>query len=168
MVGPKMTPHNFGFKYGDSHVIINDVNETCKVYNSAGGLVFVGPALARGQGGEREWNRRYTDTPPGLYQVGRIYRDYENPDRTSYRDKLAYGWYSLDLLDLENQENDNGRSGIMIHGGGSRLGWPGAWNPKQQLLPTLGCIRMHNVHLRDKIVPLAKTGTIFVSVYQES
>jgi hypothetical protein len=55
----------------------------------------------------------------------------------------------------------------MIHGGGSANGWPGAWAPKQPLFPTHGCVRLHNIDLRDKVIPLLKTGAIFVSVYQE-
>jgi L,D-peptidoglycan transpeptidase YkuD (ErfK/YbiS/YcfS/YnhG family) len=35
------------------------------------------------------------------------------------------------------------------------------------LVPTHGCVRVHNADLRDKIVPLLATGTVFVSVYQE-
>lgn len=166
MIGPKLTPHDFTFHIGDSHLIVNDVSETCKIYKYGGKLIKEVKALARGQGSDLVWNKKYSDTPPGLYKVGRIYRDYENlPD---LRTRLAYGWYSLDLIDLEGQESNNGRSGIMIHGGGSALGWPGCWDPMQPLLPTLGCIRMHNIHLRDLVVPLADTGTIYVSVYQES
>ena len=80
---------------------------------------------------------------------------------------MAYGWYSLDLVELENQEAKHGRAGIMIHGGGSACGWPGAWAPTQALMPTYGCVRAKNIDLRDKIVPLAGKGTIFVSVLQE-
>lgn len=170
MIGPKKTPHDFGFnKDRDYHIIINDITETCKVYNGKGVLQFEGPALARGQGSDREWQARFSDTPPGLYKVGGIYRDYESPNSTSMRDKLAYGWYSVDLIDLEDQESVGGRNGIMIHGGGSALGWPRCWAQKQPLLPTLGCVRMHNVDLRDHIVPLKQwNNNVYVSVYQES
>ena len=37
----------------------------------------------------------------------------------------------------------------------------------QPLLPTLGCIRLHNVDLRDKVLPLYETGTVYVGVFQE-
>ena len=80
---------------------------------------------------------------------------------------MSYGWYSLDMVELENQEAKHGRAGIMVHGGASACGWPGAWAPNQQLFPTYGCVRAKNIDLRDKIVPLAKTGAIFISVYQE-
>ena len=72
------------------------------------------------------------------------------------------------MVELENQESKYGRAGIMIHGGGSACGWPAAWLPYQSLYQTWGCVRMHNQDLRDKVLPLTKTGTVFVSVYQES
>jgi hypothetical protein len=56
----------------------------------------------------------------------------------------------------------------MIHGGGTACGWPGAWAPLQPLYPTLGCIRMHNRDLRDRVIPLLQAGRIWVSVYQEA
>jgi len=55
----------------------------------------------------------------------------------------------------------------MIHGGGSACGWPGAWEPKQKLFTTHGCVRCHNIHLKTHILPLIKLGTVYVSVYQE-
>ena len=169
MIGPKKTPKSFGFKKGDHHVIINDAVETAKCFDYEGKLIWELPALARGQGSDYEWKLRNTDTPPGLYKVGTVYRDYEiNGDKPAFdRTLMAYGWYSLDLIDLEGQETGVGRAGIMLHGGGSGNGWPGAWAPMQALLATHGCVRMHNAHLRDHIMPLLKTGSIFISVYQE-
>jgi hypothetical protein len=84
------------------------------------------------------------------------------------RTLMSYGWYSFDMVELENQEAGNGRAGIMLHGGGSALGWPGAWAPKQKLMPTYGCCRAHNIDLRDKVLPLTKQGKVFISVFQES
>lgn len=170
MIGPKKSPRDFGFKKGDSHLIVNDIVETMKAYSFEGKLLWEIPCLARGQGSDYEFRLQRTDTPPGLYVIGEIYNDYEkfgsNPsfDRTL----MAYGWISFDLIDLEGQESNNGRAGIMIHGGGSAAGWPLAWAPKQPLYATHGCCRTHNVDLRDKILPLTKTGKVYVSVYQES
>ena len=82
-----------------------------------------------------------------------------------------FGWYSVDLEGLENQEGPHSkpyRDGIMIHGGGSFLGWPGAWAPLQRLTATLGCIRMHNQHIRELILPLMAKGMVYLSVYQEA
>jgi hypothetical protein len=169
LIGPKKRPQNFGFKAGDSHLIVNDASERMKAFSFEGKLLWEVDCLARGQGSDFEWKLRNTDTPPGLYKVGTVYRDYEiNGDKPRYdRTLMAYGWYSLDLIELENQEAKYNRAGIMIHGGGSGNGWPGAWAPKQSLLPAHGCVRLHNIDLRDKIIPLLKTGAIFVSVYQE-
>jgi hypothetical protein len=169
MIGPKKTPKDFGFKPGDHHLVVNDITETVKAFDFEGKLLWELPCLARGQGSDFEYKLARTDTPPGLYRVGTVYRDYDiagaNPvyDRTL----MAYGWYSFDLEELENQEAKFGRAGIMLHGGGSAAGWPGAWKPMQPLFATHGCVRMHNQHLRDKLLPLVKSGKIYVSVYQE-
>ncbi len=169
MIGPKKRPQDFGFKQGDSHLVVNDASETMKAFSFEGKLLWEIPCLARGQYTDFEWKLQNSDTPPGLYRVGAIYKDYEiNGDNAKYdRTLMAYGWYSLDLIDLEGQEGGNGRAGIMVHGGGSACGWPGAWAPKQKLFPTHGCVRCQNIDLRDKILPLTKKGTIWVSVWQE-
>jgi len=169
MIGPKKRPHDFGFKPGDHHLVVNDAVETMKAFSFEGKLLWKIPCLARGQYSDFEWRIRNSDTPVGLYKIGRLYRDYDHAgDKPPYdRTLMAYGWYSFDLIDLEGQERDNGRAGIMIHGGGSACGWPGAWAPKQKLFPTHGCVRCQNSDLRDKILPLAHQGTLYVSVYQE-
>jgi hypothetical protein len=169
MIGPKKKPQDFGFKAGDHHLIVNDITETTKAFNFDGKLLWELPCLARGQGSDNEFKLRNTDTPPGLYRLGAIYRDYDKVGaRPAYdRTLMSYGWYSFDMVELENQESKYGRAGIMIHGGGSACGWPGAWAPMQKLFATHGCVRMHNQHLRDNLLPLTKSGVIFVSVYQE-
>ena len=170
LVGPQKRPQDFGFKAGDHHLIVNDAMETMKAFNSEGKQLWEIPCLARGQGSDFEWKTKNSDTPPGIYKVGAVYRDYEKVGANPAYDRtlMAYGWYSLDLVELENQEAKHGRAGIMIHGGGSACGWPGAWAPNQALMPTYGCVRAKNIDLRDKIVPLAGKGTIFVSVLQEN
>jgi hypothetical protein len=130
------------------------------------------PCLCRGQAGDTEWKTTGSDTPPGLYKVGKVYRDYEQDPSTKFsEDRRSYGWYSFDLEGQEGQEGPNsqtGRDGIMIHGGGTACGWPGAWAPRQALHPTLGCIRLHNVDLRERVLPLVGMGTVWVSVLQEA
>jgi hypothetical protein len=169
MIGPKKTPKDFGFKPGDHHLIVNDVTESIKAFDFHGKLLWELPCLARGQGSDYEYKLTNTDTPPGLYRIGAVYRDYDRVGSSPSYDRtlMAYGWYSFDLEELENQENKFGRAGIMIHGGGSACGWPGAWKPMQSLFATHGCVRMHNQHLREKLMPLTKTGKVYVSVYQE-
>lgn len=167
--GPAKRPQDFGFKAGDTHLLVNDISQRAKAFDHSGTLLWEVPCLARGQGADDQWQSTGEDTPPGLYKIGQVYDDWgaygNNAPRT--RTTLAYGWLSFDLIELESQEARYGRAGIMIHGGGTGCGWPGAWAAKQPLLPTFGCVRMHNIDLRDKLRPRTKAGTVFVSVYQE-
>jgi hypothetical protein len=172
LVGPKIRPT---LKAGDHHLIANDGNETLRAFTHDGRPLWTIPCLCRGQGGEAEWHRTATDTPPGLYRInkGGIYRDHEDHPSSKYHsaNRCAYGWYSFDLEGLEGQEGPNSkpyRDGIMIHGGGSACGWPGAWAPRQTLYPTHGCIRLHNQDLQARILPLLPLGNVYVSVLQEA
>lgn len=169
MIGPKKRPQDFGFKKGDSHLIVNDAIETMKAYSFEGKLLWEIPCLARGQYSDFEWKIKNSDCPPGVYLFGEVYKDYERVgDKPAYnRTLMSYGWYTFDMIDLEGQERNNGRAGIACHGGGSANGWPGAWAPNQPLVPTHGCLRLKNIDLRDKILPLYKKGKIFCSVFQE-
>ena len=169
LIGPQKRPQDFGFKACDHHLIVNDAMETMKAFSFEGKLLWEIPCLARGQGSDFEWKTKNSDRPPGIYKVGAVYRDYEKVGANPAYDRtlMAYGWYSLDLVELENQEAKHGRAGIMLHSGGSACGWPGAWAPRQALFPTHGCVRCHNIDLRDKVMPLVGKGTIFVSVFQE-
>jgi hypothetical protein len=169
LVGPRKRPD---LRAGDHHLIANDANQTMTAYSRSGVQIWRVPCLCRGLHGDTEWNIPGSDTPPGLYLVGRVYRDYEDDPLERFSDeRRSYGWYSLDLQGQEGQEGPgsrNGRDGIMIHGGGTACGWPGAWAPLQPLYPTLGCIRMRNRDLRDRMIPLLQAGRIWVSVYQEA
>jgi hypothetical protein len=169
MVGPKKRPE---LNAGDHHLVVDDRAETVAAFNHKGEQVWRVAGLARGQSTETDWRSRSSDTPPGLYQIGAIYRDYEDdPTATFSSERRDYGWYSFDLIGLEGQEGHgsvDGRDGIMLHGGGSACGWPGAWLPLQPLHSTLGCIRMHNLDLRNRVLPLAEMGTVYVSVWQEA
>lgn len=169
MIGPGSTPQDHGFQEGDYHLVVNDRTETARAYSFDGTPLWEVPALARGQGADTEYQTTGSDTPPGLYMIGDIYRDYERVgDRPDFaRELQSYGWFSFDLVELEGQEKRYGRAGVMIHGGGTACGWPGAWAPRQPLYPTLGCIRMHNADLRDKLLPLTARGRVFVSTLQE-
>lgn len=160
---PTEQPKQHGFKEGDTHLVVNAVSRTAKAYNFEGQLLWELPALTDGQ--HANWRAYQGDTPPGLYKTGAIYNDFLNPP-PDIRTQMAYGWMTFDLVDLEGNE-DLTRSGIAIHGGGSGLGWPGAWAALQQLLPTWGCVRMHNQHLLENLLPLCNQGTVFVSVYQD-
>lgn len=164
MIGPgKRAP----LTQGDSYLLVNDREREMRAYDHSGALLWAIPCLARGVGGSN-WRQRNGDTPPGLYRIGQVYRDYERDASPPESDEAtAYGWYSFDLVELENQEAKHGRAGVMIHGGGSACGWPGAWAPEQPLHPTLGCVRCHNRDLRDRVLPLASQGAVYVGVFQE-
>ena len=168
-IGPKKSPRDFGFKAGDFHIIINDGTETAKAYDILGRLLWEVPALARGQYGDKQYQLPLSDTPPGLYKIGAVYRDYlEKPNPSFDRTLMAYGWFSFDLVELEQQEIRYGRAGIMIHGGGSACGWPGAWAPYQPLYPTHGCVRMRNADLARVEALYKPFNTVYVSVFQEA
>ena len=169
-VGPKKRPADFGFGEGDSHLVVNDITETMKAFNHKGEALWEIPCLARGQGADDQWDSNGEDTPPGLYKLGQLYNDYERVgNNPAYElELMQYGWMFFDLVELEGQEVKHGRAGVGIHGGGSACGWPGAWAPKQTLYPTLGCVRIANIDLLEKILPLYKQGTVYVSVYQEA
>jgi len=155
-------------KPGDSYLLVNDRDEDMEAYDHSGKFLWKLACLARGQGADTDWSHTNTDTPPGLYKLGKLYADYEqNPNPPCSDTAMAYGWYSFDLEELEGQEVKAGRAGIMLHGGGSACGWPGAWAAQQPLHPTLGCIRIHNADLRDKVLPLYRQGTVYVGVFQE-
>jgi len=128
------------------------------------------PCLACGQGGKMDWVHHGTDAPPGIYKLGQLNDDIavhcERPTYTKDQ-MMSYGWQSYDMISLDGNEERSGRAGIMLHGGGTGDGWPGAWAPRQHLLPTLGCVRIYIIDLRDKVQPLYDRGTVFVSVYQE-
>lgn len=164
LIGPKMAAP---VKPGDTYLLVNDRDKDMEAYDHTGRFLWKIPCLASGQ--TQNWRITGGDTPPGLYKIGKVYRDYENNSNPPQSDTAeAYGWYSFDLVELENQEAVNGRAGIMIHGGGTACGWPGAWSPYQALHTTLGCIRVHNADCRDKILPLTKNGTVYVGVFQQS
>lgn len=154
----KKTVHDFGFKQGDYHLVMSDVTEQMSAFDSNGKKLWTIPALAKGVNGE-DWRYTGADTPPGIYKLGVVYRDIETGNLDP-----AYGWYTFDMEDLEGQETDNGRSGICLHGGGSAA--PDPQHPYQPLLPTYGCVRVHNQDLRDRILPLYEQSTVYLSVHQ--
>lgn len=168
MIKPKRTPREFGFKSGDTHLVINAQSSEAKFFDFSGNLLYKAPILCRGQ--SDDWRVVRGNTPPGLYKLGECWNDYalvpsgETPVHTDVR--RQYGWLTFDMIDLEGNEDGNFRSGIALHGGGSAAGWPGAWAPKQPLYSTHGCLRMHNSDLRDKVLPCWKGGTVYVSVFQ--
>lgn len=162
LTGPSKKPQDFGFKPGDYHLVANDASETIKCFDFSGKKLWEIPCLAKGASGP-DWRLNGADTPPGLYKVGEIYNDLKSGQRLS-----SYGWITFDMITLADGEDKAGRSGICLHGGGSALGWEGSWAPYQKLLPTMGCLRIHNQDLKDKVLPLCKgSSTVFISVWQD-
>ena len=168
LYAPKRRPQEFGFGPPDTHLIANDATETIKAYAFGGKFLWEIPALCKGIGGDN-WKYNSADTPPGLYKLGVCYNDIAKFGLNTEYDRtlISYGWLTFDMIELENQEINAGRAGICLHGGGSGCGWPGAWQPYQKLFPTMGCVRAHNQHLRDRVLPLYQKGTVYLSVYQD-
>lgn len=166
MIGPKKKAPMMA---NDSYLLVNDRDGDMEAFDAYGKFLWKIPCLARGQGSDYDYKNTNTDTPPGLYKLGTVYRDYENYGANPSHDGTlqSYGWYSFDMEEQEGQEAAYGRAGIMCHGGGSACGWPGAWNQRQTLYPTMGCLRCYNIDLRDKILPLYEKGTVWVGVWQE-
>jgi hypothetical protein len=168
IISPRRKPAEFGFKRGDSHLIANAASETAKAFSFEGKMIWELPCLAVGQ--DPNWRNNSGDTPPGLYKLGQLYDDYARVGHSPGYDRtlMSFGWQTYDMVDLEGNEDNSGRAGICLHGGGSGCGWPGAWAPRQRLYPTLGCLRMHNDDLLKKVLPLYVAGAVFLSVYQDA
>jgi len=167
---PRTKVTDYGYKPGDAHLVANAQSKTIKAFDFEGKLLWEKPCLAMGQ--DPKWWVKGGDCPPGVWKLdeSQIYDDYSRVGSNPAFDRTlrCYGWVSVDMYDLEGREDDNGRSGLMVHGGGSGAGWPGAWAPYQPLLPTLGCLRMHNKDLVDYLLPLLQNyATVFLSVYQD-
>lgn len=132
---------------GDFHIVVSASARTLKIFDSDGRNVF--QCQARCEGQHRNWRARNGDTPPGLYEAGVIH------DVRGAHDEVSYGPWCIDMVDLEGNEDNNGRSGISLHGGGSGL--PDPLAPRQGWYPTHGCIRVQNVDLTKTIEPLIRT-----------
>ena len=169
LTGPTKKPT---LKTGDYHLVVNDATETCKVFDHTGKLLHTLPALAKGVYGPGV-NVTGGDAPPGLYKMGQLYRTQVGEPRAIW---MSYGALCWDLEEQENQEASRGRAGVALHGGGTGA-TPHYLAPRQSLLPTLGCIRMHNEDLEKIILPLThewkktkwvkRPNTVWLSVYQD-
>ena len=161
--GPKHNPRHYGATDEDFHLVISAETNTAKMFRfSDGALLWEKPALPQGQ--HARWWEYRGDTPPGTYKIGQVWYQYKDAPNPKF-DK-PYGHICYDLVDYEGNEDGNGRSGIAIHGGGSSLGGALYWAKKQRLVPTWGCVRMHNEDLYC-IDECYKQGDVWVSVYQD-
>ena len=82
MIGPQMRAP---VKPGDTYLLVNDRDEDMEAYDHEGKFLWKIPCLARGLGGDREYQYKETDTPPGLYKIGEIYKDYEIDPSTNFK-----------------------------------------------------------------------------------
>lgn len=130
-------------KPGDYHLVVDRSARRLSVFKHNGEKQWGCDARAEGQ--HSDWASRNGDTPPGTYLCGTIY---------DTRGEAAYGAYCIDLVDLTGNEDDNGRAGISLHGGGSAL--PDPFAPHQGWANTHGCVRVQNTDL-ERIVQLIKT-----------
>lgn len=141
-------------KQGDLHLIVNDWESRfigeAKCYNSQGKQIWKIPALAKGVDGPRS-DIHAGDTPPGLYLAGQIYETMPHEPEHIWR---SYGKWCVDMVEQEGQEAGVGRAGICLHGGGSGL--PDPLADYQELIPTFGCVRMHNRDLDTVVIPCLK------------
>jgi RHS repeat-associated protein len=126
-------------------------------------------------GSHRDRTIKNGDTPNGLYRVVsanagmnfRVTSAKNNKGEPIGPEAFGLGYIQLEPLAL--QPGAEKRGGFAIHGGGSSLGKTGAFVLDQQLVPTQGCVRMHNgdiISLVKQIDQLKeagdKDGTLFV------
>lgn len=151
-------------KPGDAHVILNGSTNTLKFFyvNADGSKSLrhqweahdVGVGDANPPNGD-EYGHLCKIPPADGYTLG-----VPGPCGPNSDDGAAYGWWATPINDNpEGTLAAHGRSGLMIHGGGSGLADPFA--PLQGWEWTLGCIRMQNV---DNGMQTAADGTLVNSV----
>lgn len=165
----RSSPKRPDLKPNDVHVIVNDWEDKyigeIKCFAANGKLRWQAEALCKGVEGPR-WDSRGGDTPPGLYKAGELTETRSDEPQHIWN---AYGRYFIDMIECENQEANVGRSGIGCHGGGTAAPEPLA--PRQQLVPTLGCVRLRNEAMEKLMVPTlrevrAKGGIMWITVNQ--
>jgi RHS repeat-associated protein len=100
--------------------------------------------LAAGNGRDRMATDN--DTPYGTYS----YDGFQGGTADS-RLGIGYGTGKIIISGLSGEITDSGRSLIRLHGGGTNLEDPGAYALNQELLPTHGCVRMHNGNVNELI-----------------
>jgi hypothetical protein len=163
---PLLIPQDFGFKDGDHHLVIDSPMEIAKIFNFKGDEVQEFRCLPFKQGAV--WEHRDDDIAPGLYELSLEWNghDYlgDDPEPNDYG--LSRGWFEFKMTRLKKDDDINLAKTYSLCGGGSQNGWPDAWLPRQVLYSSKDCVRMHNVDLRDSILPAVRKGRVFASIYQ--
>lgn len=137
-------------KPGDFHLVVSHRAKTMSCFSHDGRKRWTIPALSHGVGGAETVTGG--DTPLGTYLLGALTVTQESEPRRTWN---AFGHYFIDLVELENQEAKYSRAGCGVHGGGS--GCPDPLAPMQPLLPTHGCVRVHNAHMESHVLWAYKT-----------
>lgn len=155
-------------KPGDIHLVVADSESKAlsemKVFDSEGRVLHNLPCLAKGQ--TADYSIQRGDTPPGLYRIGRLHITQPHESTHVWN---AFGKYFLDMEGQQQNEEQYGRQGCGIHGGGT--GAPDPLAPYQKLMLTWGCIRVRNADLEKIIIPLyretiAAGKTVWLTVHQ--
>ena len=81
--------------------------------------------------GYNEYGQEHSNAEDGVYRES-VVCDIDWPEEDDLSASYGYAYLGID---------NRGRA---CHGGGANLGWDGAMQPFQELLPTLGCFRMYN------------------------
>lgn len=173
---------------GDLHLVVNATADdqalepsVAKLFENTGKLIRPFECLAQGVNGP-SYRVVGGDTVPGLYCVEYVLRTQAHEPPSVW---ASFGEWYLHLGAAPGRpdpQDQYGRAGIGIHGGGSVLGIryddrlrPLATRtlslaPYQALCATHGCVRLHNIDaewlaqvVRDK---LALGARVFVSVHQ--
>jgi hypothetical protein len=148
----------------DLHLVVNAAADLLKCFDAFGRKKWTVPAHNEGVAGPG-WRVRYGDTPPGVYRVTRVERIPRND-----ADADAYGPAYLYLEPVSGPAAETDRSGIGLHGGGSRL--PAPLAPRQGWAATHGCVRTQNEDLMTRVVPAvewthSRGGTVWLTVTEE-
>lgn len=132
----------------DMHMVTSAKYGRSALFTAQGVKKWSVPSLCEGQ--HDNWKVARGDTPPGLYKAGQIFYQ----DGSDIAQSNSYGPICIDLIDLEGQETGYGRAGISAHGGGTGL--PNPLADFQLLIPTHGCIRLHNHDMIHRVTPAVK------------
>lgn len=177
-----------GLKPGDLHLVVNATGDDlvgepslAKLFDHTGKLLRQMLCLAQGVNGP-SYAVVGGDTVPGKYCIEYVLR--AKPEESA-QIWAAYGEWYLHLgaaPGLPNPQDEFGRAGIGIHGGGSALGIRYADRmqplhvrtlclaPYQALVATHGCVRLYNADLAwfaPRVQDALEAGhRVFVSVHQ--
>lgn len=150
-------------KPNDIHMVVSHAWRSLKCFKGDGTLLFTTDALTAGVNGD--YHLPGGDTPFGTYRfTGEIVKTTSKDPASEW---ASYGPCFLGLHDVDGQERLLGRAGIGMHGGRQGAHAPDPTH-KRQLYPTMGCIRVYDDILMDRILPAVRLalrdGSAYVTV----